>query len=177
MVNDANEMEVLSELNQLMKSKIDIQNEIADFEQKIEEIAAKLKDNKDKLIEIEVKINNSLSLLTQKTPKKTLKKPPYHTTEGGITIVSEPEEGIVRDMIDAMTINNPMSVEEIITSLDNKYKINSVRSYLANLDYFRNVKKKDQDFNNFGKKGWIVDVKYAPSKLFDKGQEHTPKEQ
>ena len=74
-----------------------------------------------------------------------------------------PQKGLVKDMAAVMSEKEPKTIDEIVKLLKeveaqkeederSDVKPNSIRSYLANLDCFKCIKKNDP---RYSKKGWI----------------------
>ena len=130
----------IDEINKLAKDikQIFIQKEVLYIEAAI--LEKKIMDIKETILEIEKRLH--LFICGDEKTKKTKN-------------VSMPDKGIVIDIIDVMDEKNPMTIKEIIQAIENKGKkanINSVTSYLSNLECFLNTHKSNPLYN---KKGWV----------------------
>jgi hypothetical protein len=114
--------------------------------QKVSSLEDEIDELKNKIGDIESQLNAFLSF-----PKADEKK-----SAKSMTLI--PRKGIVLWMAEVMSEDHPMTKEEIVEALKKKghdVGINSVRSYLTNMDCFENIQISGPKFAKYNKKGWL----------------------
>lgn len=116
----------------------------------------KIKENEDETLklkkrndDIEIQLNSLLSFQrTESSSRDTL----------GNKTLPKPKRGIVKWMAEVMSEDRPMTKEEIVDAIKKNghdVEINSVRSYLSNMDCFENIQISGPEFAKYNKKGWL----------------------
>ena len=139
-----NMLDIVEKVKSLILEQNTLIEEMAGIEKKRKEVEEKLNN-------ITSQIQSTASLLSGTT---VTERP--NTPKSSIM----PQKGIIDDIISVMSETVPMSREEIAAAMEQKgvkINVNSLRSYLSNLNTcFESIKKSDPRYNEMKKKGWIL---------------------
>ncbi|MHB0946125.1 MAG: hypothetical protein ACYC3B_03020 [Sedimentisphaerales bacterium] len=134
-------LEAIKEIQRLIMEKGKLNDELAGIEKREKEI-------RERLGKINSEIHTNAAILSEIKQKNTAPKPS-----------KIPHKGIVYHIAEVMSETEPMSKEEIMAAMLKKGlvcdSLNSLRSYLSNMDCFEPIKKSDPRYKEMKKKGWI----------------------